>query len=364
MSGRPEGLSPGQLGWLLWGALASSLVRVSPGALLSDAEGGAWLSALLAAPGAVLLALVMGLTYSLRRPGEGLGELFCRALGPAAGRCLAGVCALWLSFCGGFVLRCGADQFVAAVYPESGVWLFAGATLLLCLPVGLGRVRTLGRCARAAAPCLLGVFVLVFFLAVPGLDLSELRPPAAAARRCAAGAVPLLGSLSAGAFFLFLAGPAPADGKRGVFFPPVLGLAGLGFLLAAAVTGSFGPGLAGQMDYPFFVMIRNLGLSLFLERTEALIAAVWVISDFLLVGALLHMAPAALSAALPVPGRSRRPGTVWACAALMGAAAWLCAPDSFALGTLGRRIVPLADLGFAFGLLPAALLVGRLRKRI
>ena len=39
MSGRPEGLSPAQLNWLLWGALASSLVRVAPGAMLPAGEG-------------------------------------------------------------------------------------------------------------------------------------------------------------------------------------------------------------------------------------------------------------------------------------------------------------------------------------
>ena len=47
----------------------------------------------------------------------------------------------------------------------------------------------------------------------------------------------------------------------------------------------------------------------------------------------------------------------------MGAAAWLCASDAFALQELGRQIVPLADLGFAFGVLPGVLFMGRVRKK-
>ena len=360
---RPDGLSRRQLGALVWGALVSSLVRMAPGSMLPAAGGGAWLSAALSVPGVLVLGLVLGLLLSLRRPGEGLGELFCRALDPGPGRALAGVCALWLVFCGGFVLRCGGDRFVAAVYPESPIWLFAGVTLLLCLPAGLGRVRVLGRCARIVVPCLLGLFALVFLLTAPRLELAELSLPDRALVRCGTGAVPLLGTVCSGAFFLFLAGPFPPEQGRGVFYPPLLGLAGLGLALSATVTGVFGPGLAGQMDYPFFVLIRNVRLFLLLERMDALIAAVWVVSDYLLVGALLHMASAALTVALRGPGTPRRTWYVWVCAALMGAAAWLCASDAFALQELGRQIVPLADLGFAFGVLPGVLFMGRVRKK-
>ena len=357
---RPEGLSRGQLGWLVWGAMASPLVRVVPGAALPRAGGGVWLSVLLALPGCGALGLLLGCVLSLQKPGEDLSGLLCRGLG-VPGRILSGVCAGWLVFCGGYVIRYGADRFVAAVYPESGVWLFAGAALPLALPAGLGRVRVLGRCARAAAPALAGVFVLVFLFAAPKVRLSELRLPAGAAVRCGGGAVPVLGTACAAAFFLFLTGPVK-NRRRSAFLPPLLGLSGLALSLAVTVTGVFGQGLAGQMDYPFFVLVRNVQLFHLLERMDALIAAVWVVSDFLLTGALLHMSTRALNAVLRGPGPVRRPWQVIVCAGAMGAAARLCAGDSFALGEPGR-LIPMVDLFFALGVLPAALLIGRLRGK-
>ena len=360
---RPDGLSRKELGWLLWGALLSPLTRTVPGALLRAAEGGAWLAAALCLPGAALLAAILGRFYDLRRPGEGLGGLLCRGLGPGPGRVLAGLYGLWLAFGAGVSLRSAADQFVAAVYPESPVWLFAGAGLLLGLLPGRGRVRTLGRCARTAAPWLAGMFALVLLLAAPDVDLTELRLPEEALLRAGDGAVSLLGVLSSGAFLLLLTDRADPGPPGGAFLAPLTGLAALALAMTGVVTGVFGHSLAGQMDYPFFVLIRNVGLLHLMERMEALAAAMWVISDFLLLGALLQAAPAALGTALYGPAGPRRDWLFWLCAVLAGAAARLCAPDAFALQALGRRPVPLANLGFAFGVLPLTLLAGRLRGK-
>ena len=360
---RPDGLSRRQLGWLLWGALLSPLTRTAPGALLAAAEGGAWLAAALCVPGGALLAVILGRYYALRRPGEGLGGLLCRGLGPGPGRVLTGIWGLWLAFGAGVALRSGADRFVASVYPESPVWLFAGATLLLGLLPGRGRVRTLGRCARTAAPWLAGMFALVLLLAAPDMDPSELALPDRALLRAGRGALPLLGVLSSGAFLLLLTDRADPGPPGGAFLAPLTGLAALALALTGAVTGVFGPTLAGQMDYSFFVLIRNVQLLHLMERMEALVAAMWVISDFLLLGALLQAAPAALGTALYGPGRPRPDWLFWLCAVLAGAAARFCAPDAFGLQALGRRTVPLVNLCFAFGALPLALLVGRLRRK-
>lgn len=365
MDKRPDTLSRRQLGWLLWAAMLSSLVRQAPGAMLPAAGGAAWLSPLLAAPAAALPAWVTARFLRRREPGEGAGELLCRALGPGLGRGLSLLTGGWLLFCAGFLLRSGADRFVAAVYPESPDWLFAGAMLLLCLPALWGRVGVLGRCAAAAAPALAGMLALVCVLTLPELDLSELELPGPdALLRAGLGALPLLGTLSSGVFFAFLAGPLERGGAGRAFLVPLLALSGLSLLLTVTVTGTFGPSLAGQMDYPFFVMIRNVQLLHLLERVEALAAGMWVVSDFLLVSSVLHMAAAALTTGFRGPGRERPFWLTALCALLAALAAVLCAPDAFALQALGRQVVPGVNLCFAFGVFPAALLIGRLRRKL
>lgn len=365
MDDRPSGLTSRQLSLLVWTAMLAPLVRQTPAASLPAAGKGAWVSVLLTLPGAAVPVLVLAALLRRREAGEKPGELLCRCLGPVPGRILSAMTAAWLLFCAGFTILAGADRMVAAVYPESPPALFAGAMLLLCLPAARGRLRTLGRIGEMTAPLLGALFAAAALFSLTAAETKELWPlPREAMGGAAAGALPLLGTLSAGVFFALLLDGAPLRQPGMTFFLPLAGLAGTALLLCVLILGVFGPALAGEMDYPFFVLVRNLRLPHLLERGEALAAAAWVVSDYLLTAAQLQMASRAAALALYGPGKARRDGLVWACALLAGGAAAVCAGDAFSLQRLGRIWIPAGDLFAAFGLLPAVYAVGRLRKRI
>lgn len=365
MDERPSRLTPRQLSALLWTAMLAPLVRQAPGAALPGAGKAAWISALLTLPGAAALSLVLSALLRRRRPGEGPGTLLCRCVGKTPGRLLSALGAVWLLFCAGFTLRAGADRLVAAVYPESESALFAGAMLLLTLPAARGRLRVLGRMGEIAGPVLGALFLAAAFSSLRLAEAAELLSlPQGALRDAAMGFLPLLGTLSAGAFFVLLAEETPLRRPGRTFFLPLAGLSGAAALLSVLILGVFGPALAGEMDYPFFVLVRNLRLPHLLERGEALVAGAWVVSDYLLTASQLQMASRAAALALYGPGKERPDALVWVCALLTGAAAWLCAGDAFALQRLGRVWIPAGDLILVWGVLPGVYALGRLRKRI
>ena len=114
------------------------------------------------------------------RPGEGIGEITLRALGPVAGRAALCLYALWFLLYGAFALRIGAERFIEAVFPLSQPWPFVGTILTMAVCGALGEPKALFRAAEIFWPLLAGVLTLVLVFALPGLDVKNLLPVTAA----------------------------------------------------------------------------------------------------------------------------------------------------------------------------------------
>ena len=303
--------------------------------LLRHAPYSGWLSALL------VLAPLAALGWLL---GQGPVRL---------PRALAGAWGVWLVFYGGFVLRSGAERFVSAVYTDSPLWPFVLSAGALGLLAAAGRLRTLGRFAEVCTLPLLGVFALFLPLSLETVDPAELWPLREEALRAAVTDAPrLFGALSAGFYPAFLPGPR-ADGGRGSGLAlPFGGAALLGALLGAATVGSFGSSLAGEMNYPFFVLLRNLRVFHLLDRAEALAIALWAVTDFVLLGTLLQLAAGLLSFARGLAQTGRLAPLLCAAAAVL--LGFVCAPTSFALRQLSRTVIPRVHVLLLLTALPYA----------
>ena len=137
-------------------------------------------------------------------------------------------------------------------------------------------------------------------------------------------------------------------------------------LMSLAVVGSFGAPLAASLSWPFFSLVRNLVFLRSVERVEALVVALWVFPDFLIVSLLLRAARDALSLSLGRRLSALREDRVALplCAAAASAFALLAAPDAAALWLLSRTLIPAANLFFALLFLPLILWTGRRKGRL
>ena len=332
-----DNLTLSQYRALIFCSMLSPLIRQLPAGVVGLAGRSSFLSALLG------LLPALGVLWLLCRLSRGVfpGELLPRALGKAPGRFILGVFGLWLAFYGGFVLRAGADRFMAAVYPEGRVALFMAVMLLILLPAAAGRTKTVCRMAELLLGAMAALFLVVFVFALPGVDAKNLFPLEAELPSVLRGALPVSDTLLVSVWLLFLGGEREEGALFGVFARPIAALALIGALLCLTTVGSFGAALTEKMNYPFFVMIRGVRIFHLLERIEAVIAAQWVAADFLLLAALSHAAGEALRLAI-APKKARR-GFSLASLALMALAGWLCAPTAFALRELARTTVPVLN---------------------
>ena len=355
-------ISENQLAAIAFVLMLSPALRLFPGAAAESAGRAAPLSALLAFFPAALYLYGGCRAAALRREGEGLCELIAR-------RMLLGLLCAWLLAYTGFVLRSGADRLIVAVYPNAPVAFFVLTLAAAALAAAFAPYRDAVRTAKLVLPAVGGVLALVLLSSLGKLraeNLLPLRPESA--KGLLAGVLPgldvLVWAIWAPAFAL-------GEAKKGsLSFGRLLGALALFCavlaLMSLAVIGSFGERLAVSLSWPFFSLVRNLVFLRSVERVEALVVALWVFPDFLIVSLFLRAARDAL--ALSLGNRLRvlreRRLALPLCAVACCAFALLAAPDAAALSLLSRTVIPAVDLFFALVFFPASLLTGRKKGRL
>ena len=338
----------------------SPAVRVLPGAAIRLGGAATWLSPLFAAAaGAGFAALIMFLMKN-RREKEGLGELVLRSVGKAGGKVILALTALWLAFYSGFVLRISAERMLASVFEKGGMAVFIAVTLGVSVLAALGKVKSLARTAEIIL--LLGTLPAAAVLfSLSDLCAENLLPVRLAdIKGIALGAVPMVDVLSKSIYLAFLAGHCKkqigAAGQTALW----AAAASVGFFVIMVTTvGTLSAELAEEMENAFFSMIKNITIFGIVERIEAVIVAMWVLTDFILLSALI-MANGEI-VRLILPGASRRTAVLTIAAASLLTSIFI-SPSVFELQIFSERIVPVVNLAFSIVILPLSLLIGRLRR--
>ena len=372
----PDTLRSRQLAGLGFVSLLAPIIRLLPRQVVAIAGDAAWISPLITILPAVLLILFMDWFLKNRQTGEGLGDLFLRALGGFFGRLALLLFTLWLLFYAGFTVRNGADRFIATVYPNSQPRTFIAAMLLLSLLASLGRLQVLARTARVFCPLLLLVFVLVFAFSAPDMDIENLLPVSYLdIKNILFATLPVLNTISIVVYTSFLSGYS--DDRTPlirIYLKWTILILLIIALLVVTALSVFGAELVTRIDHLFLVMIRGISFTNLLERIEAVVIALWVVTDFVLVTMLLFVCVETLHLVLGIRRDKRKVGTmrslqngrwlIWLCSAAVFACAALIAPSSFSLHWISEVLIPYTNLFFVFVLLPLICIIGKLRKTI
>ncbi|MDO4749607.1 MAG: GerAB/ArcD/ProY family transporter [Eubacteriales bacterium] len=362
---KTDRISRRQLHNMAFVALLSPVIRQIPRTITLTTGRTAWLAGILSFLPCLLVAYFLKAFLRSKAPDEGLGEVFLHALGPVFGRLAILLYTLWMLFYAGFVLRTGADRFISTVYPNSRPWIFVSAMLILALLAGLGRLKVLARTAELVRPLLIAVFVVVFSFALPDVRKENLLPVSILDTvPLLISVLPVVNTLSLVLYTAFLdnrtePGRIIADAMENL----ILLLLVVTFLCMTTI-GIFGAELTVRMNHPFFVMIRNIEIFNLFERVEAVVIALWVVTDYVLVSLLLQICSGNLCLIVKGPGAERTKLSVWICAAAALIVSIFIAPTSFRLEQMTRAFIPISSSILLFVGLPVIFLIGRLRKKI
>ena len=351
----------------------SPIIRRVPAKTAEAAGGGAWLSVLLAAaPLAIAFFFVCLLVGS--RGGRGLGAAFKDALGSVLGRILLAIYGLWFVFLAAFILRSGADRFIGTIYPGSGPVIFVVVMALACLPAAMGQLKALARSAMLFRPVLLVVMLVVFAFSLPDVRLAGMwQVTPSNELDVMYGSFSVFGPMSICIYLAFVTDQTEGKIKLSGLAGWLLAALAVAELMCLTTIGVFGAEMTARLRNPFFALVRDVTIFNAVERIDAIVVAMWVFSDFVLISLLLYTAAKNLRMSFGMEPREEKPKLTdlrrgrWltpACVALAAAAGLVMAQDAVSLEKFTEVIVPLLNLLFAIVLPPAVFVIGRLRRKI
>lgn len=279
-------MSAAQWGALLWGAALAPAAQLLPGAALETAGRGAWLAPLSA------LVLLLPILWLGRR---GDGSVLKSSL---PGKLLLLLAAVWMELLLLLRLALCARRMLRTGERDGGMWFFILTLAALTLWVGQGKLTAFGRAGQLFLVPLLGAAALVLGLSLPTLRPDRILP------LWTGDVFPVLraGVRTAGdlcwAVLPMLLLPARARGKKSLL---IWGAGGCVLLTLAqgVVLGNLGVVLAARSDSPFFALTKSVGVEGAFQRVESVVAALWLLSDLTICGALLHAIAFAAQGAVP-----------------------------------------------------------------
>lgn len=327
-------LSLRQMMVLLMVALLAPAADVLPGLTAYTAGHAGWAAVLCALP---LLLLALWAAGRACRKDKGKG--IARAI-------IIMVYLLWVPL-GLAVTLCRCAARLAVIYGAGAAAACAAAVLMAAVWMSWGKVSALARAAEIFYLALSVALVVVLLLAAGKVEWSNLRPTVpglAGAPRGGLAVAGLLLNVTPAAVLGRQVAPNPLNRRKVVGWTVAFGVAVL--LLVAAVIGCLGPSLTGRLPTPFLTMVQGLGAKGAFQRTEALFAALWTLSDLVGIGLLLH-AWRALAGELHAGSWCR--WSILPVAALAVLGSWLLIRNNDASQIVFVRILPVA--GIILGLL-------------
>lgn len=360
--GKTDRITQRQLTVLIFVSLLSPMIRILPTSAVVFAGRAAWLAPIPAfLMGRLLLAAMDAFGKNVPE-GAGAADMAELALGGGLGRAFNVLVALWLTFYAGFVCRSAAERLLATVYPNGSPAVFIIVMLAVAVVVGAGSVKALSRTAEVLMPILVGVLAAVLLSALPDVSAEKLLPVTVRdGKRILYGSLPVFNVLTVFVYFLYLGGRvAKKPGTRPRRFPWLAGLTAVALGVTFFTLGTIGEHLAVSMENAFFIVIRNIKVFGVVERVEAVVVAVWVVTDFIFVAALLMIVAEIWRT---VTGAKKRAAFVAPTGVLAGAAAFFIAEGVFDFQKWSDVLIPAINLSFALVLIPLVCAVGKLRKK-
>jgi dolichol kinase len=276
-----EKISERQLSVLCFVALFSPLIRNVPRAAVAEGGKAGWLSPLAALIPALLVVWVLRKGLKLV-PEGGMGQILRLGYGEVLGRFLCFCEAVWLFGELSLCIRLFGERFVGSAYRDTSIFLFLFTLAALTLWQSRKPLAAVVRLAQVGFFPLTITVAAILILGI-GQGKAENWLPVAwsdggAVLRGIPSVLSIFGLVLVG---FFLGGEIRREG-RGKSLQWTAAYFIVATIMGVVVLAAFGPGLVERLQLPFFSLAKEIRVGSVLERMEAFVMAVWVVSDVLL----------------------------------------------------------------------------------
>ncbi|MCR2805912.1 GerAB/ArcD/ProY family transporter [Paenibacillus soyae] len=342
--------------------LIGDAILIMPTITASSARQDAWLSMLVAYAVGMLIGVFFALIANRIRQSESLIAASREVLGPWGGG-FVGLLLVFNFFMCALSLLSEMSQFMTTQLmtetPVNAIIFVFLAVVILAFRYG---VEVFARMGELLFPAFLVLFAFLVVFLLPQAEGDRLMPVASE------GVLPILNgsvmaiSITFMEMVVLLALAPHVSGSRGLTKPILSSFAIGGLLLSIVVllcVMVLGPNLMETKLYPTFVLAQKLTIGNFLERMEAIIAFMWIITVFYKTLLLYYAAVAGI--AQPLKLKENVMLTI-PMAMIMMVFTVTSTPSITEYSYLLERYYPWFDLTFCL-LVPSLLLAGLLVKK-
>ncbi len=350
-----SGVTRRQIMALAFIGLLSPAIRAISESEMAVGEKGVYLSPIAAAVPVLLLFL---LTDKLSREGTA-DELFRRVYGKTAGGVVTVIFVLWMIFYTGLVLRVAGDRLVSCVYSSSHWAIFAAVIAAVSAFAAAGGAKALTRTAGLLLPIIITALAGVFLLLTADIKLENLFPLTPTDIKPAlTGSLHMISVGSLTAYYCFLPAERHSQ-KRAEGIGYAAGIMAVMTAVTVTVVGILGAELASAMESTFFVVIRNVRLFNILERIEAVVVALWVVSDIAFVSGMMMVSAETMKRTM---GMGRKIWTPIIAVAALATAATV-SRTTYGIERVIQNIAPIGNMILVFAVLPVTYGIGKLKRK-
>ncbi len=175
------------------------------------------------------------------------------------------------------------------IYGKGPAFVAAAALLAAAVWMGWGKTAAFARAGEifylAISVVLVGVVVLgLFQVDRNNLDFAAVQP-----QRVIQGST-LTAGIILNVYPACVLGKKvkKKEGNKNKAIGWVIAYCAAATMILAVIIGCIGPKLAGELPSPFIIVVQGIGIDGAFQRMEALVATLWVLADFVLMGVLLH----------------------------------------------------------------------------
>lgn len=271
-------LSARQMMVLLVVSLLAPTTDLLPSVAAQQVGKGGWLIGFGVLPVLLIVIWICGRVFR--------EEEIRKAVGNPMGYTTIIIYLMWIVFVLAAVQRLGAARMEDVYGKAPSVWLSV-AVIAVAAWIGMGKSAALARAAEIFYLALTVTLAGVLLLALFKVEIQNLYP--VEWTRVFGGSLQSAGILLNVVPAAVLSVRIPQKERNtGKIVGWTVAFCLAITLVTAAVLGCAGSGLSARLETPFFVVVQGLGIKGAFQRTEALVASLWLLSDLILCTSLLR----------------------------------------------------------------------------
>lgn len=352
-----------QLMALAFVGILSPLTRLLPNVPAEFAGHAAWLAPVLALPVCVIYFRILASLMAMRRDGQGMSDLIYSAWGRHLGAAAVLVFALWLVLYTGFTLRTASERLLSTVYNYGSTWQFSLLLAVIAVIAARGTLRSLARSAQIYAGIIGAILLLLFVFSAADIKMEYLLPVTLGdLPGLGMAAIAFIDLISFFGYYTFIYnGVRREDRDEGITMGWMLMMLGVMFAVMLTTLGNLSAPFCVRLQSPFFIMIRNISFFGVVERVEALVLGIWIITDFTLLAGEIMIASHMLSY---MTEKIKRETWCLIIGILSFLESLFMSSSAFQLIGLSEIAVPLSNMFLTLIMLPAVWITLKIKARI